>query len=334
MDEESRTYATLHAKSAKLHADYLEKQRFDALKPAQKRFTNAIIADELDDVEEFLECGEIDVNNKTGFNGYTPMHRATQFGSAKMVQLLLKYGGDVGTISNGVQTSPLHCVLDRGRPFRVDRGKFTLSNQDMELIVRALLLHGADVNASGYRGETPLQSAVCNCKSHGVVKLLLDHGAETSKTDEIGQNVLHSLANRPGASSVRNKLCRTILDYVKHDFELVLQITGEFVYVNFGHDPDDSDDSDGEGNMLTAEDLAEIYELPDLAEILYAAHMVAFAQQVEVQRSDRAKVDAKKAEDRRQRKTALAMCLHSRLGADSGISTLGADIMGIIAKKM
>jgi hypothetical protein len=333
MDEESRTYATLHAKSAKLHADYLETKRVDALKPAQKRFTNAIIADELDDVEEFLECGEIDVNNKTGFNGYTPMHRATQFGSVKMVQLLLKYGGDVRTSSND-PTSPLHCVLNRGRPLRMDRGKFSLSNQDMELIVRALLLHGADVNASGYRGKTPLHAAVYNCKSHGVVKLLLDHGAETSKTDEIGQNVLHSLANRPGASSVRNKLCRTILDYVKHDFELVLQITGEFVYVNFGHDPDDSDDSDGEGNMLTAEDLAEIYELPGLAEILHAAHMVAFAQQVEVQRSDRAKVDAKKAEDRRQRKTALAMCLHSRLGADSGISTLGADIMGIIAKNM
>jgi len=332
MDEESKTYATLHAKSAKLHADYLEKKRVDALKPAQKRFEDAIIADELDDVEEFLEYGEIDVNSNKGFNGYTPMHRATQFGSVKMVQLLLKYGGDVRTSSND-PTSPLHCVLDRGRPLRMDRGKFTLSNQDMELIVRALLLHGADVNASGYRGETPLQAAVYNCKSHGVVKLLLDHGAETSKTDEIGQNVLHSLANRPGASSVRNKLCRTIIDYVKHDFELVLQITGEFVYINFGQDPDDSD-SDGEGDVHTAEDLAEIYQLPDLAAMLYAAHMVAFGQQVEVQRSHRAKQEAKHAEDRRKRKTAVAMCLHSRLGANAGISTLGPDIMGIIAKNM
>ena len=144
---------------------------------------------------------------------------------------------------------------------------------------------------------------------------------------------MHSLTDRQGAASVRNKICKTLLQHVS-DYDNMLGITGEFVYVNFGHDPDDTDDSDGEGTMYTAEDLAEIYELPGLVEILHAAHMGAFAQQVEVQRSDRAKVDAKKAEDRRQRKTALAMCLHSRLGADSGISTLGADIMGIIAKKM
>ena len=86
--------------------------------------------------------------------------------------------------------------------------------------------------------------------------------------------------------------------------------------------------------MHTAEDLAEIYELPGLAEMLHAAHMVAFGQQLQVQRSHRAKIDAKKAEDRRQRKTAVAMCLHSRLGMNSGISTLGTDIMEIIAKKM
>ena len=132
---------------------------------------------------------------------------------------------------------------------------------------------------------------------------------------------------------VRNKICKTLLQHVS-DYDNMLGITGEFVYVNFGHDPDDTDDSDGEGDMHTAEDLADLYEMPDLAEMLHAAHMVAFAQQVEVQRSDRAKVDAKKAEDRRQRKTALAMCLHSRLGANSGISTLGADIMGIIAKNI
>jgi len=34
------------------------------------------------------------------------------------------------------------------------------------------------------------------------------------------------------------------------------------------------------------------------------------------------------------RKTALAMALHSRLGANSVISTLGKDIMGIVAKNM
>ena len=138
---------------------------------------------------------------------------------------------------------------------------------------------------------------------------------------------------------MRNKICKTILEHVSHDDRKMLQITGEVAYVNFDpdHDPDlsDSDSENGEGNHFhTAEELADIFELPGLGEMIHAARMVAFTRRMEVIDSRRAKQEAKHAEDHRQRKTAVAMSLHSRLGANSGISTLGNDIMGIIAKNM
>ena len=334
MSEKPKTQVTLRSEEirAKKYADYCERLRLEALLPTQERFMYAIRDNNFDEVEQFLKSGEIDVNDKGGLHGYTPLHRATQFGSFKIIQLLIEHGGDVRATDNASQ-SPLHTLLlFRVRRFRKDPGQLRMSNRDIETSVRSLILHGTDVNASGYLGQTPLQCAVLDC-TLVVVKILLDHGADISQTDEKGYNTMHSLTDRQGAASVRNKICKTLLQHVS-DYHNMLGITGEFVYVNFGHDPEDSDSSDGEGHMHTAEDLAEIYELPGLAEILHAAHMVAFGQQLEVQRSHRAKIKAKNAEDRRQRKTALAMCLHNRLGMNSGISTLGADIMGIIAKKM
>ena len=307
----------------KHHADCRELQRLHDLKPKQERFMIAIMRSKFDKVEEFLKSGEIDVNHIQAYGGYTAMHRATQFGGANMVQLLLEYGGDVHTTSNG-GWSPLGHVLD----------ETAMKPPDVERTVRALLLHGANVNVSGRKGCTPLQTAVLKARNSVVVKILLDHGADISKTDQRGYNALHYLSEREGAASVRNKICKTMFEHVQHDYRKMLRITGEFVYVDF--DPDASDsDSDGEGNNLhTAEDLAEIYERPGLPELIHAAHMSAFRKHLELQRSRHAKQEARNAEDARQRKTAVAMSLHSRLGVDSEMSTLGTDIMGIIAKNM
>jgi ankyrin repeat protein len=168
------------------------------------------------------------------------------------------------------------------------------------------------------------------------VKLLLDHGADISKTDENGYNALHSLSDRGGAVSVRNKICRTMLEHVQHDFKLVLKITAEMAYVNFDpdHDPDlsDSDNDVHENEFHTPGELAEIFELPGLGEMIHAARMVALRQQEEWINAKNAQNNAKKMEDRRKRKTAVAMCLHSRLGANTEISTLGTDMLEMVAK--
>jgi hypothetical protein len=327
MDDEPKTNATLRE----------ERLCLEVLLPKQERFMFAIRDDEYDKVEEFLISGEIDVNDKTGLHGHTPLHRAVQYGSVNIIQLLLIYGGDVCATNTSSQ-SPLHMLMTwrcrkRNRIYWI----YKMTNRDIEVIVRLLLQHGTDVNASGYQGETPLQCAVTDC-TWVVVKMLLDHGAKISKTDDKGYNALHSLSDREGAASVRNKICKTMLDHVSHDWRQTLQITSEFAYVNFdlNHDPDVSDsDSDGDGNHLwDAEDLAEILEHPGLGEMLHAAHMRAFVKELEVNDARRAKEQAEKSEVARQRKTAVAMGLDSRLGAKSGILTLGKDITEMIAKNM
>jgi ankyrin repeat protein len=332
MDEKPKTKATLRNEElfAKHDAENRERQRLHSLKPAQERFIIAVQGERLDRVERFLKSGEIYVNYSQGYGGYTAMHRATQFASANMVQLLLDYGGDVRSISND-GWSPLGHALHR-----MSRRYTSLKPKDVERTVRALLLHGADVNASGNRGCTPLQSAVLYDRNSVLVKILLDHGAKISKTDDEGYNALHSLSDRESAASVRNKVCRTMLEHVQHDFKLVLKITAEMAYVNFDpdHDPDlsDSDNDVHENEFHTPEDLAEIFELPGLGEMIHAARMVALRQQEEWINAKNAQNNAKKMEDRRKRKTAVAMCLHSRLGANAEISTLGTDMLGMVAK--
>jgi ankyrin repeat protein len=306
---------------AKAEEDRIEYVRLHSLKPAQERFMIAITRDEFDKVQEFLDSGEIDVNHIQSYGNYTPLIRATQFGSARMVQLLLKHGGDVRAFCiDG--WSPLGHALER-----MHHRYRNLSTRDVETTVLALLLHGADVNASGFKGQTPLQCAVTWSRSSDLVRILLDHGADISKTDDKDFNALHSLSQRWGAASVRNKICKTMLDRVS-DYRIMLKITGEFCIKNF--DPDDSDSDD----LHTPSELAEIYEHPELVTMLDAARTTAFRQHEQVTDAVRAKFDAQKAEIRRQRKTAVAMGLNSRLGADSALLSMGPDILGMIAKHL
>ena len=332
MDERPNTKASQRNEErwAKWQADHNEAQRLHDLKPAQERFIIAITRNQFDNVEEFLKAGEIYVNWSQGYGGKTAMHRAAQFASANMVQLLIDHGGDVRSICKE-GWSPLGLALYRMRQ------RYSLKPAEVERTVRALILHGADVNASGYRGCTPLQSAVMYGRSSVLVKLLLDHGADIAQTDDNGYNALHSLSDRGGAASVRNKICRTILEHVS-DFHKMLDITRATVYINLDpdHDPDSSDsDSDEEGlNYHDPEDLAEILELPGLGEMIRAARMAAYRKHREWVNTKTAQIRAKNMEDSRERKTAVAMALHSRLGANSGISTLGSDMLGMVAKYM
>jgi len=345
MNGKPKTKAALRNEEmwAKWHAKQHELQRLHDLKPKQERFMIAITENQFDNVEEFLKSGEIDVNHiecgKPGQSGgpwtrnaKTPLGRATQTGSADMVQLILKYGGDVRSTSPGKNDAASFSPLGHALRRMGYRG-MALKQVEVERTVRALLLHGADVNASGYRGCTPLQLAVLYGRTSVLVKLLLDHGADISKTDQRGYNALHSLSDREGAVSVRNKMCKTMLDYISHDFEMVLQITTRIAdFIDPGLSDSDSDVDELEGD--TPRELAVRFHREGLGEMIHAAQMVAFRKECKVNDARRAKVKAEKSEDARQRKAAVAMSLHSRLGANSGISTLGNDIMGIIAKNM
>jgi ankyrin repeat protein len=328
--EKPKTKAAIReaAMWAKMEEDRIEYVRLHALKPSQERFMIAITHDEFDKVQEFLDSGEIDVNHVQAYGKYTPLIRATQFGSANMVQLLLKYGGDVHARSNDKWT-PLGHFLERMHyRFR------TLSARDVETTVHALLLHGSDVNASGCKGQTPLQSAVLWVRHSTLVRQLLENGADISKTNDDGFNALHSLSQRRGAASTRNKICETMLDHVS-DYRMKLKITQELGFKDFDiNGDDDSDSEDDIFDFHTPSDLAEIYERPGLVAMLDAAEQTAERQRKQVTDAVRAKSNAKNEEDRRQRKTAMAMGLQERLGGSSKLLSLGTDIMGMIAQHL
>lgn len=77
--------------------------------------------------------------------GWSPLHLAAHYGHAAVVDELLRHGADVGIVAKNDQANtPLHAALAGSR----DVG-----------IVDSLLAVGADPNASGAGGVTPLHLA-------------------------------------------------------------------------------------------------------------------------------------------------------------------------------
>ena len=56
-------------------------------------------------------------------------------------------------------------------------------------IVRALIKHGADVNAKGECGYTPLHMA-CQWGHVELAKILIEHGADQNALNDAGQNAI------------------------------------------------------------------------------------------------------------------------------------------------
>jgi ankyrin repeat protein len=98
-------------------------------------------------------------------DGWTPLHLAAFFGQREAAELLLARGASLSAVSGGQEKNqPLHAALaGAGDP----------------AIVRALLAHGADVNAAGATGVTPLHIAASR-GSEDLVRLLVSVGAKTN----------------------------------------------------------------------------------------------------------------------------------------------------------
>jgi ankyrin repeat protein len=158
---------------------------------------------------------------------------AVQYGQLDKVEAFLKSGevdvNDTRQYYSPLQHAAMHghvktlqMILEHGGDVRcVDKGGCTalhsallsVNHKRCETIVRALLLHGSEVSKSGRFGRTPIHCAVLHGSS-ALVKILLDHGADISKIDDRGHNTLHQLAlRRPRSVVVRNKICRMLLDH-------------------------------------------------------------------------------------------------------------------------
>ncbi|HEX3622097.1 MAG TPA: ankyrin repeat domain-containing protein [Acidimicrobiales bacterium] len=105
-----------------------------------------------------------DLVNAWSSDGFTPLHLAAFFSRGDVVRLLLDRGAEVGAVArNDMKVQPLHSAV---------------AAQSTE-IVAALLVAGADPNARQQDDFTPMKAAEEHDNTD-LVRLLLDHGAETA----------------------------------------------------------------------------------------------------------------------------------------------------------
>ena len=123
---------------------------------------DAAAGGDVDRLTELLD-GDADLIGAWSEDGFTPLHLAAFFGRGGAVRLLLDRGAVVGAVArNDMKVQPLHSAV---------------AADSME-IVAALLVAGADPNARQEGGFTPLMAAEEREEEGGMVRLLMDHGAE------------------------------------------------------------------------------------------------------------------------------------------------------------
>jgi ankyrin repeat protein len=107
-------------------------------------------------------------NNRSKYDGRTPLHGAAYFGQVDASRSLLQYKAEMYALDDNGQT-PLHVAA-----------RYRHAN-----VARLLLEHGADVNARDNNRSTPLLRAV-NEGSLEIARLLFEHGANIDAEDSDG----------------------------------------------------------------------------------------------------------------------------------------------------
>ncbi len=116
--------------------------------------------------------------NAYSHDGFTPLHLAAFFGHLDILEYLLGRGAKHGAVAkNPMQVQPIHSAAAHYRP------------EVAEAMVRALLVHGADVNACQEGGFTALHAAA-QSGNLGLIKLLLASGADAYESVEDGKTAL------------------------------------------------------------------------------------------------------------------------------------------------
>jgi ankyrin repeat protein len=129
---------------------------------------NAIMVNNLEEVQSLLENNNINVNIKDDL-GRTPLYNATLKNNLKTVQLLLEKGAqEFINVENYTKETPLYRAV---------------CHNNLEML-KLLLYYGAEesVNIKDIVGFTPLHIAAIN-NNQNIIEILLDDGADKSMTD-------------------------------------------------------------------------------------------------------------------------------------------------------
>jgi ankyrin repeat protein len=122
-------------------------------------------------------------------DGFTPLHFAAFFGQDNVARTLLENHADVSAVSkNAMKVTPLHSAA---------------AGRHMAL-VRALLEHGAPVNAKQQQSWTALHAAAQNGDQY-MVDLLLKYGANPNARNDDGVTP-EQLAHAKGHAEIAERL--------------------------------------------------------------------------------------------------------------------------------
>ena len=169
-------------------------------------FREPLLKPVISQVGQIRQLVERGVPADFSFDGWTFLHTVCLLGNVELLEFLLhsfkeKDGELCKRLLNqrffGV--TALHCAVQ--------------SDTQAEEICRVLFDQGADVNASGRFGDTPLHRA-CEYKTEfttGMCKLLLDHGADVKARDRYGDTPLHKACEHP--TELAKEVCRLLLDH-------------------------------------------------------------------------------------------------------------------------
>ena len=117
-----------------------------------------------------------EVNARNFEGGHTPLYFAANHvdlsspaDGRAVAEALIRQGAEVNVHSGPIRGTPLH----------------TAARRDNVVVASVLLSAGADIEARDIKGETPLRRAL-NCRQGGMIRLLLEHGANPDALDKRG----------------------------------------------------------------------------------------------------------------------------------------------------